>query len=89
MIRMNERASVGSFSARRMNGSDASSSWKSTPLALASATGFPPTVANANTGPCTERIVRWVISVGGVGIDRRDRRRHRLIAHRERHAVAP
>ena len=67
MIRMNERASVGSFSARRMKLSDASSSWKSTALALVSATGFPPTVANAKTGPCTERIVRWVISTGGAG----------------------
>ena len=45
MILMKERASVGSFSARRMNVSDASSSWKSTALAFASATGLPPTVA--------------------------------------------
>ena len=44
-----------------MNGTAASSSRKSTAFAFASATGFPPTVANANTGPCTERSGRYVI----------------------------
>src|SRR3954462_2686461 len=51
----------------RMNGSAASSSWKSTPLALLNATGLPPTVPSLNTGPCTERIVLYVIVFGGCG----------------------
>jgi hypothetical protein len=64
---MKSRRLLGSFSARRMKERAASSSWKFTPLALASATGRPRTVANAKTGPWTERIVRWVIRVGGLG----------------------
>ena len=55
---MKERTSVGAFSERRMNGIAAPSSWKSTPLAFASATGLRCTVAYAKTGPCTERMVR-------------------------------
>jgi hypothetical protein len=58
MIDMNDRTSVALFSESFMNGIAAESSWKSTALALLSATGRPPTVAYAKTGPCTERIVR-------------------------------
>src|SRR3954471_23176427 len=64
---MNDFASVGWFSAIRMNGSAASSSWKSTPFALLNATGLPPTVPSLNTGPCTERIVRYLMVCGGSG----------------------
>src|SRR2546423_14012002 len=50
-----------------MNGSAASISWKSTPLAFENATGLPPTVPSLKTGPCTERMVRYVIVCGGCG----------------------
>ena len=55
---MNSLAFIGWFSAMRMNEITASSSWKFTAFAFVSATGWPSTVPNSNTGPCTERIVR-------------------------------
>src|SRR3954452_19056815 len=51
----------------RMNRRAACGSWKSTPFALLNATGLPPTVPSLKTGPCTERIVRYLIVCGGAG----------------------